>query len=143
MTSMFALVKEAATKGVNLSGAHLSLEALQSLSTPVIAHIDGNHYVVVSRIENGNVFFSTINGESMISIEDFSSRWNGDVLMTTIPPEGTALSEERMREIRGATTISDTDQDPDFDDKPWLKYFRKMEDGNITYMYYYLSLIHI
>ncbi|MCK4802730.1 hypothetical protein KAS33_03580, partial [bacterium] len=79
MTSMFALVKQAALKGVNLSGAHLSLQQLQSLSTSVIAHIDGNHFVVVSRIEDGKVFFSGINGESMISIEDFSSRWNGDV----------------------------------------------------------------
>ncbi|MDH5173792.1 MAG: cysteine peptidase family C39 domain-containing protein, partial [Elusimicrobiota bacterium] len=135
-TSMFALVKQAALKGVNLSGAHLSLEQLQSLSTSAIAHIDGNHFVVVSRIEDGKVFLSGANGESMISIEDFSSRWNGDVLMTTTPQEGTALSKQRMKEIRGAAG-SDTDDDPEFDDKPWLKYFRKVEEGNITYIYYY------
>ncbi len=136
MTSMFAMVKEASLKGVNLSGAHLSLEQLQSLSTPVIAHIDGNHYVVVERISEGKVFLSGINGESMISIEDFSSRWNGDVLMTAVPSSGALLSEHRMKEIRGATG-SDTDDDPEFDDKTWLKYFRKIEEGNITYIYYY------
>lgn len=99
MTSMLALVKQAALKGVNLSGAHLSLEQLQSLSTPVIAHIDGNHFVVVERIDEGKVFLSGISGESMISLEEFASRWEGDVLMAAVPQEGKALSERRMKEI--------------------------------------------
>ncbi|MCJ7646453.1 cysteine peptidase family C39 domain-containing protein, partial [bacterium] len=136
LTSMLALVKEAASKGVNLSGAHLSLEQLQSQSTPVIAHIDGNHFVVVDRIDEGKVFLSGINGESMISMEEFSSRWSGDILTTAIPSQGRALTEKQMQEIMGASG-SDTDNDPDFDNKPWLKYFRKIEEGNVTYMYYY------
>ncbi|HIE54040.1 MAG TPA: hypothetical protein EYP90_02470, partial [Chromatiaceae bacterium] len=46
-TSMFAIKKAAQAESIGLTGDYLTFEELKNIGSPVVAHVGGNHWVVV------------------------------------------------------------------------------------------------
>ncbi|MBI4352443.1 MAG: hypothetical protein HY593_00805, partial [Candidatus Omnitrophica bacterium] len=121
--SMFALNKVAGLYGLNLSGANLTWEDLLALyeSSPItriIAHVRGNHYLVIQSVTEDSVTYTDPgagpdkqNQIETLSKKDFLKGWKGNVsgdsviLNAAKQREGSqvrTLSTEETQTIRGA-----------------------------------------
>ena len=47
MLSLYSMAKVAASRGVTLQGAKVTIDQLKSIGQPVIAHVGGDHYIVI------------------------------------------------------------------------------------------------
>ncbi len=84
-TDLFALSELAATFGFEADGYQLSYDSLKDVPLPCIAHYEGNHFVVVYKATDRDVWIADPGfGKDRLSREEFESRWNGVVL--TVEP---------------------------------------------------------
>ena len=87
-TSIGQLEQVAVRVGLNTLAVETSLEALQSRRRPfvAIAHLNHNHFVVISGIDNEGV--TTIDPPAVraVSKSAFESEWSGNVLLLSTQP---------------------------------------------------------
>lgn len=111
--SMYALSKFAETKGVSLYNTKLTFEGLTALQTSgsqlqAIAHIDGNHYIVITGIDGDTIHYREENrgasGTSeVMSKSDFLKKWSGFTITKTAPQDtGKIISDAQAKKVRGA-----------------------------------------
>jgi|GEM_PF-2394090 len=94
LLSLFAMKHVASLYGLNTQGVNTLFEDLASFYQThpghrMIAHINGNHYVIVTGIQNGKVTYIDPgagpegNNQIMeVSQEEFQKAWDGNVLVT-------------------------------------------------------------
>ncbi|MBU4488571.1 MAG: hypothetical protein KKI13_05855, partial [Candidatus Omnitrophica bacterium] len=108
-TSLFA-IKEAAEKLQNftLYALKISIDELKKIATPVIAHINNVHYVVITKVTDTIVNYVDNSGKFFTeTIPEFIKKWKG-VILSTVKPEGASeMEREEMKEILGAGIIAD------------------------------------
>lgn len=124
--SIFALNKVAALYGLNLSGANLSWEDLQNLYSDasavlfggrprIIAHINGNHFVIITAITADSVTYidpgigkDKENESVTLAKADLLKVWENAVIIESVKMNGVAsapskiLSASETQKIRGA-----------------------------------------
>ena len=87
-TSLFALSELAETFGFTSDGYQLGYDALRELHLPAIAHYQGNHFVVVYKATETDVWIADPGyGKDKIPRREFEARWNGIVLTLEPTPE--------------------------------------------------------
>ncbi len=91
-TSMLALKKAAEAQGLNGQGLRLPVERLDDIPMPAIAHVHGDHFVVIRSAGEELVVDDPSLGRLRMSIRTFERSWDGVLLAFT----------------RSATTISRT-----------------------------------
>ena len=118
--SMFALNKVAQSYGLALSGASLRWEDLLLIyqfnpTAKIIAHINGNHYVVIQSVTSNSLTYmdpgrgkDKQNEVMTLSKRDFLKGWRGNVTLEQAKLEVISgyqtktLSAEKTKKIRGA-----------------------------------------
>ena len=79
---MYGLVQAAEKLGLKATGMELSLEELKSARKPLIAHVNGGHFVVViSFHEEQLTLIEPVLGVKSVSQVDFRRGWKGYVLL--------------------------------------------------------------
>jgi hypothetical protein len=80
--SMLSLKEMAEAKGLNAEGWKLTFEDLANLSIPVIAYVNGNHFVVVDSIsESETVYVRDARGRFKMTKDEFVRGWHGETLV--------------------------------------------------------------
>ncbi|MEK6732302.1 MAG: cysteine peptidase family C39 domain-containing protein, partial [Candidatus Omnitrophota bacterium] len=102
LLSMYSIIKAAESKGAVLKGARLTFDQLKDMGESVIAHVGGNHYVIVTEIKDGNVKYIDNGKEVTSTVEEFNNIWNGNILTLNLPANITPLPIEELKIIRGA-----------------------------------------
>jgi ABC-type bacteriocin/lantibiotic exporter with double-glycine peptidase domain len=83
-TSMLSLKEMAEAKGLGAQGWNLSYDDLKALKIPVIAYLNGNHFVVVDSISTGEVVHVRDgSGQFVMTKSDFVGSWHGETLVVT------------------------------------------------------------
>lgn len=102
-TSLLDLAQAAEQLGYQATGARLeSADDLQSVDLPAIAHVDGNHFVVVWRVGRRSVTVSDpAHGRIRIGRAAFAARFTGMVLLLR-PTDLVARLHEEDTEIRSS-----------------------------------------
>ncbi|MBU1853416.1 MAG: hypothetical protein KJ957_05180, partial [Candidatus Omnitrophica bacterium] len=100
--SMYSMVNAALAKGVTLHAANVTIDQLKSIAQPVIAHVGGNHYIVVKSIDNSTVTYVEDGVEDTLTTAEFLSIWEGNILTPTLPEGAEALDVLDMKAIKGA-----------------------------------------
>jgi hypothetical protein len=126
--SIFALNKVASLYNLTLSGANLSWEDLQNIfehqstsapgtSPRIIAHINGNHYVIITNITSDSITYidpgagkDKQNQVVTLDKQNFLKGWRGNVTLentlltssTIQNPQSKILSDQQTQKIRGA-----------------------------------------
>lgn len=97
--SMYAIQKAASLKGLDLTGAKVSIDTLKELTSPFIANLDldgdiiGDHFVVVTSITDTTVTYIDFDGKSYsIPIENFNTKFTGYILS----PEKEKLQDDSL-----------------------------------------------
>jgi ATP-binding cassette subfamily B protein len=102
-TSLLGLAQAANRIGLTSLCARVTTDTLLNLSSPCVAHLRPNHFVVVRGAEPQTVHVSDpLRGQKRIPIEAFTSRWDGIVLLlqpvaTVAPNGGNELSVPSVR----------------------------------------------
>jgi ATP-binding cassette subfamily B protein len=81
LTSMYGLSQAVKAKGFEAVGYQLDLEEFSQMPLPLIAHVNGNHFVVVSAYEPPYLTVIDNNRKSKMMVSDFEQIWNGLVLV--------------------------------------------------------------
>lgn len=109
--SMFALSKYAETKGQVLYNTKLTFDDLVAQFTTTsraIAHIDGNHYIVITGIDGGEIHYREENKgasgtDEVMSKDDFLKKWSGYTITKSKPQdEVKIISAPEAKKIKGA-----------------------------------------
>lgn len=92
-TTMAGLYKAAAAKRLNPVGVRTTLADLYQLEMPVIAHVNEDHFLVVTQANPGQIRLrDPIQRYSALSPEEFEKIWNGALLIFTLDRAGVAPS---------------------------------------------------
>ena len=76
----------------------LSLEELKGAKTPLIAHLNGGHFVVVVRFHKGQLtVIDPAKGVKSITPVDFRRNWQGYVLL--LEPPSLSRTEESIQDV--------------------------------------------
>ncbi|MFH0854893.1 MAG: hypothetical protein V1869_00015, partial [Candidatus Omnitrophota bacterium] len=78
---------------------------LESLA-PFIAHLNGDHYVLVTRVTGDKVYFSDNHREEFLPKDKFLNGFSGYCLVSFLPDGLQALPVSESKKILGATTPS-------------------------------------
>nr|MBC8473308.1 hypothetical protein [Candidatus Omnitrophota bacterium] len=101
-TSFYAIEEVALDKGIDLELYSWTIDELSQITSPVIAHINWDHAVVVTKVENGIVSFIDSDGKLyQESISEFSGKWTGYVLAPKVSEEP---EEPEVPEVREPVT---------------------------------------
>lgn len=85
--------------GFDTDGYQMDYEYLQKVDLPVIAHYEGNHFVVVYRMDAHKVWIADpAIGKYTLTKDEFVSKWNGIVLALT-PTEELFKSNAYTEEV--------------------------------------------
>ena len=91
-TSMMGLYNAAWQKKLNPEGILIQSKSLADIKLPAIAHVDKNHFIVVTGVSNKEInIFDPASDQKVISIKEFQNRWTGN-LLTFSPPIESAPS---------------------------------------------------
>ncbi|MFA5275693.1 MAG: cysteine peptidase family C39 domain-containing protein, partial [Candidatus Omnitrophota bacterium] len=104
--SLFALAKTSEFFGQKLYPVKIS--SLPSAPVPFIAHLDTDHYVLVTRVEGDKVYYSDQHREEFLPKEKFLERFSGYALMLAVPENAILLSAVEAKKILGAKSSSST-----------------------------------
>jgi len=97
-TSLYTLAELAEQFGFECDGYRTSFEVLGKLPTPFIAHYEGNHFVVVTRVGRDRVrIVDPAYGRDTLDRKTFESRWNGVVL--TVQATGDVFRNPDVMEV--------------------------------------------
>ena len=82
-TSLLGLKRAADKYGVKASAWSLSQKDLQKIELPVIAFVDGNHFVVISSVSKDGILtiLDPAGGRLQYSESSFARHWNGEALI--------------------------------------------------------------
>jgi hypothetical protein len=82
-STMLSLKEMAELKGLKAEGWRLSFNDLKKINLPAIAFIEGNHFVVISRITvNGEIIvLDPAIGKLKYPLPKFKNIWRGEVLI--------------------------------------------------------------
>lgn len=95
-TSLAALQSAAHQLGLEARCYRMSLRDLAAMpqGLPAVAHVDGNHFVVVWRLGRGKVAVAEPPfGAEYVSLGQFALRWTGAIMLLTRPGEGAYLGD--------------------------------------------------
>ena len=84
-TSLLALKKAAARRGVAGQGLRLPVHRLRDVPLPAIAHVHGDHFVVIRSVEGEFVIDDPSLGRLRMSPRVFARSWDGVVLAFSGP----------------------------------------------------------
>lgn len=93
-TSMLALKKAAEARGLAGHGLRLPVERLDDIPMPVIAHVHGDHFVVIRSAGEELVIDDPSLGRLRMSSRTFERSWDGVVLAFS---NGPALTSRTVR----------------------------------------------
>lgn len=80
-TSMLNLAKAAQNKGIVVKGQMVNYAYLQDMDKPVIAWINGNHYILIKEVGGASIkAFDPGQGEKIIARTQFCDEWHGQIL---------------------------------------------------------------
>ena len=80
--SMLSLKEMAEAKGLRAEGWKLTFDDLRKLTVPVIAYVNGNHFVVVDSVPKGEtVCVRDGRGEMVMTRDEFVRGWHGETLV--------------------------------------------------------------
>lgn len=100
-TSMKQLADVARKFGFKAVGMKLSLQNLQKLGTPAIAHTKKNgrnHFLIVEEIINDKFRLIDVDGTTRIlSKDEFSNMWNGAILVVSKPPQTATANQPTIQ----------------------------------------------
>ncbi|MEF3310910.1 peptidase domain-containing ABC transporter [Paenibacillus sp. GYB004] len=97
-TSMLGLIETLESIGFSAKGLHTSASLLHELTTPFIAHWDGNHYIVVYEVNERSLIVAdpALGYLNTVSSDTFGKHWTGFVI--DVQPAGplTPLNDKEM-----------------------------------------------
>lgn len=99
---LLALKRAAEGRGLTTQGLRVSLDALVDVPMPVIAHVHGDHFVVVRSATGDVIVDDPAIGRLRMSDKTFSRAWDGAVLTFGAPNR-----DDKNREGRHATMTID------------------------------------
>ena len=106
-TSLFALSELAETFGFTSDGYQAAYDTLKDLPLPCIAHYRGNHFVVVYKVTETDVWIADPGyGKDKLTREEFEARWNGIVL--TVEPTAEVFQNPDVAELVEAQRAKET-----------------------------------
>jgi ABC-type bacteriocin/lantibiotic exporter with double-glycine peptidase domain len=80
-TSFFGLLRAAQKLGMEAKGLGANMDGLHELSLPAILHWEGNHFVVLEKIESRNARIADpAQGRRWIKLSELEAKWTGKVL---------------------------------------------------------------
>ena len=87
-TSMYSLFQAARKMNLSVSARKLTFDELEKLRTPVIAHVSGDHFLVVDGVFDGfvRIINHDINAPYIVSKREFSGEFDGACLVFSRPP---------------------------------------------------------
>ncbi|MCX5701268.1 MAG: cysteine peptidase family C39 domain-containing protein [Candidatus Omnitrophica bacterium] len=107
--SLFALSKASEFFGLKtypVKIANLNQELADNLG-PFLAHVNGNHYVLVTSIKEDKVYFSDLHKEEFLALGKFLEKFSGYALVTKLTNGVTELSVKEAKAVMGAETPGD------------------------------------
>ena len=107
-TSLHGLARAADSLGLKATGMELSLEELKGAKTPLIAHLNGGHFVVVVSVHKGELtVIDPAKGVKSVAAVDFCRNasshlatrkgWQGYVLL--LEPPSLSRGEESTQDV--------------------------------------------
>jgi len=80
--TMLSLKRAAESRGLKASGWKLMFDNLTGVTMPVIALVNGNHYIVVDSVSaEGHVCIRDAGGERRLTGDEFLLSWKGETLV--------------------------------------------------------------
>ena len=104
-TSMLALKRAAEARGLDGQGLRLPVERLDDIPLPAIAHVHGDHFVVIRSAGEELVVDDPSLGRLRMNARTFDRSWNG-VVLTFTNSRRTISRAVRIPSISHATTNS-------------------------------------
>ncbi|PIP19016.1 MAG: hypothetical protein COX41_05160, partial [Candidatus Omnitrophica bacterium CG23_combo_of_CG06-09_8_20_14_all_41_10] len=103
-TSLYSLSKVSEFFGQKLYPVKLELNNLERKAdlTPFIAHINGDHYVLVTRISQDKVYFSDNHKEEFLPKEKFLNEFTGYALISRPVSAGLEISASQAKAVLGS-----------------------------------------
>lgn len=102
-TSLLALKNISENQGLRSRGIQLSIEKLADLPMPAIAHVHGDHFVVLRSIDSSGVVVDDPSiGRLRMSSARFSRAWDGIILVFDPDSSGPAESVQPSARPSGA-----------------------------------------
>ncbi|MDD2752715.1 MAG: cysteine peptidase family C39 domain-containing protein, partial [Candidatus Omnitrophica bacterium] len=99
--SLFALSKAAEFFGEKLTPVKLkSIE-----TTPLITHLNNDHYVLVTKVNNGKIYFIDNHQEKILSADKFSEKFSGYALINNSAEKTSGLeliTDTQAKQVLGA-----------------------------------------
>ena len=113
--SLYALSKASEFFGVKLYPVKINLGQSPSgtVPTPFIAHLKGDHYILVTRITEEKVYYLDEHKEEFLPVEKFQDEFSGYGLVT-IPGSIQLLSDIEAKKILGARSYNKYTRPPDY-----------------------------
>ncbi len=96
-TSMLALKKAAEERGLAGQGLRLPVERLDDIPMPAIAHVHGDHFVVIRSAGQELVIDDPSLGRLRMSSRTFERSWDGVVLAFTSGPSSLSTISRTVR----------------------------------------------
>ncbi|MFA6349808.1 MAG: cysteine peptidase family C39 domain-containing protein, partial [Candidatus Omnitrophota bacterium] len=104
-SSMYALSRASEFFGFKLYPVKLDLKGLSPKGTapmPFIAHLNSEHYILVTNITDDKVYFIEEHKEEFLPKEKFLSEFSGYALMPVVSSEAQAISDVEAMKVMGA-----------------------------------------
>ncbi|MFA5411439.1 MAG: cysteine peptidase family C39 domain-containing protein, partial [Candidatus Omnitrophota bacterium] len=98
--SLYALSKTSEYFGHKLFSAKIN--SLTDATAPFIAHLKGDHYVLISKISEGKVYFVSNHKEEFLPREKFAEQFSGYALISSQASSARLLSDSEAKQIMGA-----------------------------------------
>ncbi|MDD5409775.1 MAG: cysteine peptidase family C39 domain-containing protein, partial [Candidatus Omnitrophica bacterium] len=100
--SMLALSKASEFFGHKLYPIKIDDINAASSTVPFIAHLNGDHYVLVTKIAEDKVYYSDEHQEKFLPKEKFLEKFSGYCLVNSEIAEARILSDEEALQVKGA-----------------------------------------
>ncbi|MDD2679228.1 MAG: diguanylate cyclase [Candidatus Omnitrophica bacterium] len=100
--SLYALAKASEFFGLKLYP--VKIDSLQETTpAPFIAHLNGDHYVLITKISGDKIYFLDEHKEEFLPLEKFLQDFSGYALVQGLSPKGTVpLNDAEAKKILGA-----------------------------------------
>ena len=96
-TTMAGLYSAAQRKGLNPVGVKASISDLQQLEKPVIAHVNQDHFLVVTRVAENQVYcLDPVELYGVLSLDEFKKIWGGHLLLFTVDKQAEKQTAEAV-----------------------------------------------
>ncbi|MGE5197099.1 MAG: cysteine peptidase family C39 domain-containing protein, partial [Deltaproteobacteria bacterium] len=106
-TSLYALSKASEFFGLKLYPVKLDFNSISKSITPFIAHLQGEHYILVNRITDDKVYYIDEHKEEFLPKERFLKDFSEYALISNPTSDIEILSEKEAKEILGAGITTD------------------------------------